>query len=129
MRGLSSRGPKARGICCSLVRFPPMEQTQFAVYILASRSRTLYVGVTRDLRRRLWQHREKLVAGFTAKFNIHRLVWYELTPNVAAAIAREKEIKAWRRNKKVALIESRNPTWDDLAAEWYGTADSSLRSE
>ncbi len=105
-----------------------MERTQFAVYILASRSRALYVGVTRDLRRRVWQHRDKLVPGFTAKFNIHRLVWYELTPNVAGAIAREKEIKAWRRSKKVALIESTNPTWEDLAAEWYETADPSLRS-
>ncbi len=105
-----------------------MEQTQFAVYILASRSRTLYVGVTRDLRRRVWQHREKLVPGFTTKFNIRRLVWYELTPNVAGAITREKEIKAWRRSKKVALVESTNPTWEDLAEEWYGTADPSLRS-
>ena len=105
-----------------------MGAKQFAVYILASRSRTLYVGVTGDLLRRVWQHRQKLVDGFTARFHVHRLVWYEMTPNAAAAIRREKEIKAWRRSKKVGLIEATNPTWEDLAAAWFETADPSLRS-
>ena len=111
-----------------LLRFPKMPTAQAAVYILASRSRTLYVGVTRDLLRRVWQHREKLADGFTARFNIGRLVWYEMTPNIGAAIAKEKEIKSWRRSKKVALIEAANPTWEDLAAPWFGTADPSRRS-
>jgi putative endonuclease len=102
-----------------------MPSKQPAVYMLASRSRTLYVGVTSDLLRRAWQHRERLADGFAARFNIHRLVWYEVTANIAAALAREKEIKGWRRSKKVALIEVANPTWEDLAAPWFGTADPS----
>jgi putative endonuclease len=101
----------------------------YYVYIMASRSRTLYTGVTRELTVRVSEHKQKLVPGFTSRYNINRLVYYEDFRDVRSAIAREKEIKAWRRAKKIALIESRNPTWVDLSDGWYGKADSSLRSE
>jgi putative endonuclease len=87
----------------------------FCVYILASRSRTLYVGITNNLKRRLTEHLEGEVPGFTKQYRIHRLVHFEQYDNPANAIAREKEIKGWRREKKVALIERTNPTWDDLS--------------
>jgi len=86
---------------------------------MASKSRVLYVGVTNDLQRRVEQHKQKLVEGFSARYNITRLVYYEVTNNVHAALAREKEIKGWRRSKKVALIESVNPAWRDLSDDWY----------
>ena len=105
---------------------------QFYVYILASKSRRLYVGVTNNLELRLAQHRRRMSA-YTSPYRITRLVHFETTENVAVAIAREKEIKAWRRATRVALIETANPAWDDLAEELFGTraerADpSSLRS-
>jgi putative endonuclease len=101
----------------------------YYVYIMASKSRALYTGVTRDLTRRVSEHKQKLVRGFTSAYNINRLVCYEDFRDIRAAIRREKEIKAWRRSKKMALIESRNPTWRDLSEAWYRKADSSLRSE
>ncbi|PYP65683.1 MAG: GIY-YIG nuclease [Gemmatimonadetes bacterium] len=105
---------------------------QFYVYILSSHSRTLYVGVTNDLLGRLDQHRNG-DCEFTARYRISRLVYFEISQNVRSAIEREKEIKAWRRQKKPALITSLNPGWDDLAATWLPetpeSADpSSLRS-
>jgi len=104
---------------------------KFYVYIMASRSRTLYVGVTNDLERRVDEHKRGQLPGFTSRYRVSRLVYFEATENVESAIAREKEIKGWRREKKVALIESSNPTWEDLSAEWLGgegRADPSLRS-
>ena len=94
-------------------------ERQYFVYILASRTRRLYVGVTRDLERRVWQHRTKAINGFTSRYNIDRLVWYESTTEIMAAIEREKEIKAWRREKKIRLIESDNRGWADLARDWF----------
>jgi len=91
-----------------------MNRTYF-VYILASRSRNLYTGVTNNLQRRMVEHREDLVPGFTSKYNISRLVHFEVFGDIRYAIAREKEIKAWRREKKIWLIERQNPTWEDLA--------------
>jgi putative endonuclease len=91
----------------------------YYVYILSSRSRTLYTGVTNNIARRVAEHRRGLVPGFTSKYRIHRLVHFEPYEHPSAAIAREKKIKGWLRAKKVALIEERNPTWDDLAAEWF----------
>jgi putative endonuclease len=88
------------------------------VYILASRSRTLYVGVTNDIRRRVYEHRA-LKRGFTGEYRIGRLVYFEIADNPRAAISREKAIKGWTRARKVALIERANPGWDDLAAGWY----------
>jgi putative endonuclease len=89
----------------------------YYVYIMASHSRVIYIGMTNDLRRRVAQHQQKLVEGFTQKYNCTMLVYYESTEDVHAALAREKELKGWRREKKIALIESRNPTWRDLSAE------------
>ncbi len=91
---------------------------EYYVYIMSNVSRTLYVGVTNDLQRRLYQHQQKLSPGFTRKYNITLLVYFEATPDVLAAIAREKQIKGWLRAKKVALIESANPKWLDLSAQW-----------
>ncbi|MBE0615716.1 MAG: GIY-YIG nuclease family protein [Burkholderiales bacterium] len=96
-----------------------MEERTYYVYLLASKSRRLYVGVTNSLERRLFEHREKLVDGFTKQYNIDRLVYFEQTPDVLSAICREKQIKRWRRSKKISLIESKNPTWEDLSTEWY----------
>ena len=95
----------------------------YYVYILASRSHTLYTCVTNDLERRLYQHRLGEGSAFTRKYRAHRLVYFESTPNVLSAIAREKEIKGWRREKKVKLIRTANPRWRDLSADWR-TADS-----
>ena len=94
----------------------------YYVYILGSRSRNLYTGVTNSLRRRVVQHRLGLKPGFTSKYKISRLVYYEVFGDIRLAIAREKEIKAWRREKKVWLIKKFNPTWADLAADWFGKA-------
>ncbi|HZO32220.1 MAG TPA: GIY-YIG nuclease family protein [Chloroflexota bacterium] len=95
------------------------DERQYYVYMLASKTRRLYVGVTNDLVRRVWQHRTKAIEGFANKYNIERLVWYESTSQVLDAIAREKQIKGWRREKKVELIEEDNPGWTDLARDWY----------
>jgi putative endonuclease len=89
------------------------------VYIASSHTQTLYVGVTNDIRRRMWEHKNKSIPGFTAKYNISRLVYFEETDDLSAAIEREKHLKGWLRSKKIALIESQNPDWNDLAADWY----------
>ena len=94
-----------------------MPRTYF-VYILANRSRTLYVGVTNNIHQRLRDHRLGKASGFTRRYMVRRLVYVETTIDVRAAIAREKEIKGWLRSKKIALIETANPKWDDLAATW-----------
>jgi putative endonuclease len=87
----------------------------YYVYILAScRNGTLYVGVTNDLLRRLYEHRTGTIDGFTKRHTVTRLVWYEATPNIEAAIRREKRLKEWQRAWKVDLIEAGNPTWRDL---------------
>ena len=105
---------------------------QYYVYIMTSRNRTLYTGVTSDLLSRVYAHKQKLADGFTKKYNVSSLVFYETTNGVESAIAREKQIKNWRRSKKIALIESVNPDWKDLSLEWYGSnsqkRDPSLRS-
>ena len=87
----------------------------YYVYILTNHSRTLYTGVTNDLDRRVAGHKLKERPGFTSKYNINRLVWYEEFSDVTEAIAREKQIKGWLRIKKIALIEEMNPHWDDLS--------------
>jgi len=87
----------------------------FYVYMLAGKSGVLYTGITNHLARRLFEHKQKKVPGFTQKYGVTRLVWFELYGAAASAIAREKEIKSWRRSKKVALIETKNPTWRDLS--------------
>ena len=89
------------------------------VYIMSGYNRRIYTGVTIDLERRVVEHRKKLLPGFTSRYNFHRLVYYEEVEGPLEAIAREKEIKGWRRSKKVALIESVNPNWEDLSEGWF----------
>ena len=90
------------------------------MYILASRRNgTLYTGVTSDLRHRIWQHKNKAIAGFTKRYGIDRLVYFEAFRNVSNAIGREKQIKAGSRRRKLQLIERTNPAWNDLSMDWY----------
>lgn len=91
---------------------------QYYVYIMTNKSRTLYTGVTNDLERRVQEHKRKLLPGFTAKYNISRLVYFEASQDVQTAIAREKQIKGRLRRKKITLIESVNPEWRDLSIGW-----------
>ncbi len=95
------------------------KQREFFVYIVASRTRRLYIGVTNNLFRRIYEHKHKLIPGFTERYNINRLVYYEIFSDVCDAILREKQLKGWRRAKKIQLIESFNPEWRDLAEDWY----------
>ena len=90
---------------------------QYYVYIMSSQSGVLYIGVTNDLNRRVGEHKEGLIPGFTRRYKANRLVYYETTNDVNSAIAREKQIKRWRREKKVNLIETINREWNDLARE------------
>ena len=89
------------------------------VYILASRSRVLYTGVTNDLARRVKEHKQGLIPGFTEKYRVTRLVYFEQFGDIRDAIAREKQIKGLVRARKLELIEARNPTWADLAERWF----------
>ncbi len=101
----------------------------YYVYILASKPHgTLYVGVTNDLIRRVWEHREKLVKGFTKQYDIARLVYFEQTDSIESAITREKQLKNWHRPWKINLIEQQNPEWRDLYAEICGTMDPETSS-
>jgi len=97
-----------------------MGERLYCTYIMASRRNgTLYVGVTGDLVRRVWEHREGVVAGFTRQYRVKHLAWYEPHEDVAAAILREKQIKEWKRAWKIELIEAMNPDWRDL---WFDIA-------
>jgi putative endonuclease len=91
------------------------------VYILASINRVLYTGVTARLAHRVIQHRQKMVEGFTSRYNVLRLVYWQRYDDIRGAIAREKQIKGWTRAKKIALIESRNPEWKDMAEGYFPT--------
>ena len=93
---------------------------QYYVYIMTNESGTLYTGVTNDLQRRVYEHKSKRVPGFTSRYNIKKLVYFESTSDVNSAITREKQIKGWTRAKKIALIELVNPKWKDLSADLYG---------
>ena len=88
---------------------------QYYIYLLASkRNGTLYVGVTSDLAKRVWEHRNNVIEGFTQKYNVHKLVYYEIADDIDSAITREKQMKKWRRQWKIELIEKSNPEWKDL---------------
>ena len=89
------------------------------VYILTNRSRTLYTGVTSNLEQRVWQHKHHVFPGFTARYKLDRLVYFERFSRIHSAIAREKQIKGYTRLKKMALIVAQNPTWKDLSEAWY----------
>jgi putative endonuclease len=92
----------------------------YYVYIMSNRRNgTLYVGVTNDLKRRVWQHRTKALGGFTAQYGLDQLVYFESWRHIAKAIGREKQIKAGSRARKLALIERENAGWRDLAADWF----------
>jgi putative endonuclease len=96
----------------------PVEKS-YVVYIMSNESKMLYVGVTNDLQKRVFQHKSKLIPGFTKKYNLYKLVYFEIFADIRAAITREKEIKGWLRSKKVALITAKNPQWNDLAENWF----------
>ena len=92
-----------------------MTDKAYYVYLLTNwNNKVVYVGMTNDLQRRIFEHKEKQVKGFTEKYNVHKLVYYEQTPEVEVALNREKEIKKWRREKKNKLVENANPQWRDL---------------
>ena len=95
-------------------------KNQYYVYILSSLNRAIYIGVTHDLERRVYEHKNKLVEGHTSKYNITKLVYFEIGEDALGAIGREKELKKWGRNKKLALINSMNPEWKDLSEGWFG---------
>jgi putative endonuclease len=88
--------------------------TYFAYMLASGRHGTLYVGVTNDLARRVYEHKTKIIKGFTSQYGVNRLVWYEACEQISDAIAREKELKKWRRDWKIRLIEEMNPEWEDL---------------
>ena len=94
----------------------------YYVYLMSNDSKMLYVGVTHNLQYRVAQHKKKLVEGYTKRYNLFKLVYYETFSDVRKAIAREKELKGWLRAKKVALITNLNPAWNDLAATWFSKA-------
>ena len=103
------------------------EERWFHFYIMASRSRNLYAGVTSKLEKRVWEHENKVFEGFTSHYNIIRLVYFERFGDIRSAIDREKQVKRWSRKKKLALIENLNPTWLDLSEGWYEKAGPSTR--
>jgi len=91
------------------------------VYMMTNiNNTTVYIGVTSDLQRRVYQHKHKSKQGFTSQYNLDKLVYYETTNSIKAAIEREKQLKGWRRDRKEQLVNSINPTWSDLAKDWYG---------
>ena len=90
----------------------------YFVYITANRTKVLYTGVTSDLTGRIIQHKDKRLDGFTKKYNVSRLVWYDETNDIQTALGWEKKIKGWSRKKKIDMIEKNNPQWQDLSAAW-----------
>jgi putative endonuclease len=96
-----------------------MEEKTYFTYIVASRSHTLYIGMTGNLLKRVFEHKQKKHEGFSATYNCNRLVWFERFGSPEGAIEREKQLKGWIRAKKIALIEKGNSTWNDLSKGWY----------
>ena len=92
---------------------------QYYVYIMTNKSGTLYVGMTDNIKKRVYDHKNKLVEGFTKKYNINKLIYFETFGDIYSAIAREKTIKGWLRKKKIELIRATNPSWTDLSQDWY----------
>jgi putative endonuclease len=96
-----------------------MREHAYFTYIVASKGRTLYIGVTSDLRHGVFEHKTIAREGFTSCYNCNRLVWFEQFNDVSVAIHRQKELKWWLRSRKIALIQEFNPTWEDLSADWF----------
>jgi len=92
---------------------------EYFVYIATNESGTLYTGITNNLLRRMHEHKQRIIKGFTSRYNIKKLVYFESGNNIQDALRREKQIKGWSRQKKIALIQSMNPDWEDLSADWY----------
>ncbi len=102
---------------CAILKDMPKE---YWVYIVTNKTRTtLYIGVTNDLQRRVYEHRNELSEGFTKRYKLHHLVFYEACNNITAAILREKQLKKWRRKWKEELIAEQNPGWEDLSSDWF----------
>jgi putative endonuclease len=120
--GTATTGWENDSTCChceeqrdEAISYSRIMDRHYYVYIMTNPTRTvLYTGVTNDLKKRVYQHKEKLVPGFTGRYNLNKLVFYEATPDVTSAIVREKQIKGGSRAKKITLVESLNPAWDDL---------------
>ena len=96
-----------------------MHEGNYCAYMVASRSRTLYIGVNGNLHKRVFEHKHKWFEGFSSTYECNRLVWFEGFAQISNAIAREKQLKGWKRAKKIALINKSNPTWEDLSEGWY----------
>ena len=96
-----------------------MKNHCYFVYMAPSKSRVIYIGMTNDLHRRIFEHRNALIEGFTEQYRCHRLVYFESFDDVHKAIGREKQLKRWSRVKKIWLIEQKNRTWEDLSESWY----------
>jgi putative endonuclease len=104
-----------------------MHEGSYFTYMVASRSRTLYVGVTGNLLKRVFEHKWKERGGFTERYRCDRLVWFERYQDIAKAITREKQLKRWGRDKKIVLIEKTNPAWVDLSKGWYDLEPADFR--
>lgn len=102
-----------------------MKEHRYYVYIIANATRLIYIGFTSNLRKRIWEHKNKRFAGYSSHFHVCRLVYFEVHGEVNLAISREKQLKRWRREKKIALIEMKNRNWDDLSREWFEEPKSS----
>lgn len=100
----------------------------YCVYIMASESGVIYIGVTNDLERGILEHKTGAVPGFSARYNLKKVVYFEVFADVRAAIGREKQLKGWLRKRKVALIESVNPKWNDLSPEWVRAAAGAAKA-
>ena len=97
---------------------------QYYVYILTNKTNYVtYIGVTNDLKRRVYQHKNDLIEGYTKKYRVHKLVYYEYSTDVRAAIEREKQLKGWTRAKKIELVNTMNPSWRDLSEDWNENAE------
>ncbi len=97
-----------------------------AVYIVANEARTIYVGVTSNLLRRMYEHKTEVYDGFTKRYGLKRLVYFEQTDDIRSAIEREKQLKGWRRSRKIELIEHNNLDWDDLSAPWFASGGAGV---
>ncbi len=107
----------------TLVQYDNVKMKQYYVYILANKSKTIYIGITNNLVRRVYEHKNKMIEGFTKKYNLTKLVYFEIFNEAKDAIKREKQLKNWHRQWKINLIESMNKDWRDLSSETFKDAE------